>query len=82
MSERLDWKFERINRARLEDLRREAQQERLANEAVAGRERQQGVFLRVMIWLGQGLAAWGQRRQQRRAAERPTQSFPVPDRSQ
>ncbi len=83
MMEMMDWhKLELNHRARYQDLLREAEKARLVREARAGRERQRGVFLRVMIWLGQCLAAWRQPLQPHSASDSSIQPLPVLHRPQ
>ena len=74
-------RLELNHREHYKDLLREAEKARLVREARAGRERQRGVFLRVMIWLGHCLVAWGQWLQKRFAADRPIEPFQVVDRA-
>ncbi len=79
MIEMRDWhKLELNHREHYKDLLlAEVDRARLVREALAGRERQCGVFLRVMIWLGQCLAAWRQPLQPHSASDGSIQPLPV-----
>jgi hypothetical protein len=83
MIEMRDWHKRELNhREHYQDLLREVDRARLVREAQAGRERQRGVFLRVMIWLGQCLAAWRQPLQPHSASDGSIQPLPVVRRPQ
>jgi hypothetical protein len=53
---------------RNKDMLREAQRERLARLALAGRERHDRFFCWALTWLGHRLVAWGQSLQERYSA--------------
>ena len=77
MTEMADWrKLELNHREHYKDLLGEVDRARLVREALAGRERHRGVFLRAMIWLGQRLAAW-RRLPLRAASEGSVPPLPV-----
>lgn len=78
MAEMMDWhKLELNHAAHYKDLRREADRARLVRQALAGRDTKQPLFCRMLSWLGHCLVAWGQWLQQRFAADRPIEPFPV-----
>ena len=58
------WSDVLARQERAKGLLREAEQERLARQAPAGRE-QRHVANRMLSWLGQRLVAWGTRLQKR-----------------
>jgi hypothetical protein len=83
MNEMMDWhKVELYHKEHYQDLLREGARARLVREALAGRDLNQPLFCRTLNWLGHCLEAWGRRLQQRFAANRPIQSFPVAHRPQ
>jgi hypothetical protein len=45
-------------------LRREADQHRLARQALEGRQKKEKVYYKVMGWLGSRLSAWGDQLQE------------------
>jgi hypothetical protein len=58
----LNWQDVLARQERHQDLLREAEQERLVRQMVAGRDR---FYSRALAWLGRQLVAWGWRLQQR-----------------
>ena len=64
------------------EMRREADGARLVRETLAGRTPEQPLFRRMLHWLGHRLETWGRWLQQRFAADRPDQSFPLAHRLQ
>ncbi len=64
------------------DLLREAAQERLAQEALAGRNEDQRLLCQMLRGLGKHLVTCGQWLQNRFAAARPTPPFVVSERAQ
>lgn len=53
----------------VEEALRDAKARRLAHEARAGRESRSRFYSRALVWLGQRLATWGERLQERYSAE-------------
>jgi hypothetical protein len=81
MIEMMDWhKLELNHREHYQDLLGEVARARLVREALAGRGANRRLFCRMLRWLGHCLVAWG-RGQQRFAADRPIEPFPVVDRA-
>lgn len=78
MIEMMDWhKLELNHREHYQDLLGEVDRARLVREALAGRDANRRLFCRMLSWLGHYLVAWGQWLQQRFAADRPIEPFPV-----
>ena len=50
---------------RYKDLLREAEQERLIQQVLAGREKHDGFYRAALAWLGGRLVEWGESLQQR-----------------
>ena len=59
------WNDVLARQERYVDLRREVEQERLARQALDGRERRARPHRHMLAWLGQRLVAWGWRLQVR-----------------
>ena len=57
-----------IHQERYKDLLREAERYRLAQQALAGREKRDRFHRRALTWLGGRLVAWGWRLQERYGA--------------
>jgi len=69
--------YELAAKARRQELLREAEQERLARRALAGRRTRQTTMCRMLAWLGGRLVTWGHALQERFAAERPFERLPL-----
>jgi hypothetical protein len=48
-----------VRREYYKDQMREAEKDRMAREALAGRERGHRLYCKVLAWLGRRLYAWG-----------------------
>lgn len=59
---------ERTMGVRLEDVRREVEDRRLAKRLRKGRGRSGRFFCGVLVWLGQQLVTWGSRLEERYSA--------------
>lgn len=78
----MDWtRREQNHREHYKDLLGEVDRARLIRDALAGRDPKRPLFCRMLSWLGNCLVAWGQWLQQRFAADRPIEPFPVVDRA-
>ena len=64
----LSWSDILAHKQRHEDMRREADEYRLIQQALAGRPRRHRFYCRAMDWLGRRMVAWGQRLQERYGA--------------
>jgi hypothetical protein len=64
----LSWKDYLVAREHYKDLLREAEQERLARQAMAGGESDPHLYCRMLAWLGRRLVNWGLRLQKRYGA--------------
>jgi hypothetical protein len=62
------WTELMVHEARRADLLREAEQERMARRALAGREKRDRLTGRALTWLGERMVAWGGRLQARYGA--------------
>ena len=65
------WVDVMVHQERRRDLLREAKQERLALQGLAGRNSRARFYCRAMSWLGSRLVAWGRRLQERYGAAAP-----------
>ena len=63
--EMFTWSNVLVHQERRRELLREADEERLARQALAGRGGRRRFYCRALIWLGRRLVAWGYRLQAR-----------------
>ena len=70
----LTWQDMELARHRINDRLRQAERDRLVQQALAGRPRKGPLYSRLLAWLGQWLINWGQRLYERygEAPEAPT----------
>ena len=61
----IDWLSPLERQGRYKDLLREAEQERLVQQVLAGREKRDGFYRAALVWLGCHLVEWGKSLQQR-----------------
>jgi len=61
----LNWKDVWAQQERYKDALREAESDRLARQALAGREMDHRFYCQALTWLGGRLVAWGWRLQER-----------------
>ena len=61
----IDWLSPLERQERYKDLLREAEQERLIQQVLAGREKHDGFYRAALAWLGCRLVEWGESLQQR-----------------
>jgi hypothetical protein len=54
-----------VRHERYKELLREAEQERLVQQVLAGREKRDGFYRPALVWLGCRLVEWGKSLQQR-----------------
>jgi len=64
----LGWDIVLIQEARRQEMLRQAENERLVQQARAGRAQGAGFYCRALTWLGRQLVAWGWRLQERYGA--------------
>ena len=64
----ISWNDVRVRQERYADLLRETERERLVRRVQAGRGRRDRPIRQALVWLGQCLAAWGCRLQERYGA--------------
>jgi len=63
-------------RERYEDLMREAEQERLMRQMLAGRGTNDRLYARALAWLGRQLVDWGRGLQERCSACAASPTYP------
>ena len=60
-----DWVHRRLAQEYINDRRREAEQWRLVQQALAAKRHNDPIYRRVLRWLGYQLVAWGKQLQKR-----------------
>ena len=65
------WVDVMVHQERRRDLLRDAKQERLMQQALAGRNGRDRFYCRVLTWMGRRLVAWGWHLQERYSAAAP-----------
>ena len=54
-----DWREVIVHQEHRQEFLLEAERHRLVRQALAGRERRDGIHRRVLTWVGRHLVAWG-----------------------